>query len=268
MFFVSSFCFGQSKITSERENHLPSYKAILRSGDYEVETYEIHIYKNGSKYYADNVSPLYFYGKRTDGIWHVELNNKQLGLCETFLKEAKSKHPKCPDEELASGVWELFVIVGTDTRIVTDPCEWKGPNFHSLQKTIFAAKLIEFENKKAEAVNELNRKLKGKWCFDPLKEEPKQDEYIVLTKANNNNCECYIQFEENYICKSSSKKGLNLSSAVEYKLFLNKSILIRVEHAILPDKDGIYHLIGDEARFRLDSISDKVLTVQYTKYMQ
>ena len=126
---------------------VPSFKIVLYSGDEAIQKFEIRVYKKANKFFAENISPYFYYGKQTDSVWTVELDQFKISNCNKFLTKAKSLPKECP--KLSSSIKDYTITIGQDTLKIRGDCEWDSLDFFSLRQLLFKEKFEELELKKS-----------------------------------------------------------------------------------------------------------------------
>ena len=205
---------------------LTPFNVVLYSGDEAIQKFEIKVYKTDDKFYADNLSPYFYFGKQTDSVWTVELDQFKISKCNEFLSKAKSLPKECP--ERSTSIKEYTVTFANDTIKIKGDCEWDSLDFFSLRQLLFKDKFEQLELKKSNLINDLNKKVIGKWYFKPLVTELKRDEYFVLTKNNDFNSECSWIFGNEYSFNSSCNKVLAFTYSDKYEWQVDGDIYFKI----------------------------------------
>jgi len=256
--FILTNCGNKS---GSSKDTVPPFTVILYSGDEEVRKSEIRIYEESGKFYAENVSPYFYYGTQTDSVWKVELDQNKISTCNKFLNKAKSLPKRCP--ERSTSIEDYTIIVQKDTIKINGNCEWDNLDLFSLRKSLFNEKFTELDLKKTNLINGLNSKLIGKWYFKPLKLEPKRDDSLVLTKTNNLNSECSWEFGKDNYFKSSCNKIFDFTYSDTYGWRVDGNIFFEIQTGLITNKNGITSVGNSNALFTLDKLTDKELRLKF-----
>jgi hypothetical protein len=233
----------------------------LYSGDESIQKFEIKVYSKADKYYADNISPYFYFGKQTDSVWTVELDQFKIAKCNQFLSKAKLIPKECP--KLSTSIEHYIITFAKDTIKIRGECDWDSLDFFSLQRLLFKDKFEQLELKKLNIVNNLNKKLIGKWYFKPLKKELKKDDYFILTKTNDFNSECSWEFGNQLSFKSSCNKVFNLMYSDKYGWQVNGDIYFEIRGGIITHKDGSMTVGNYGAIFTLEELTDNELKLKF-----
>lgn len=252
---------GSQSISGSTNCSLIPFTIVYSAGGEGKVRCEIRVYKKADKFYADNITPFFYYGRRTDGKWTVELDKAKIETCNRFLEKAK-KLPKGSSFQSRSDE-EYTISCSFETLYISGDYEWDGLDFYSLRKILFKEKFAELEVKKSNSLNNLNRKLKGRWYIKPMTSKPKWGDIFILTKTDIYKSGCFWDFGDNYAFKSYSKKYLNVTYSKRYHLQIDKDIVFIIERDMNKDQDS-YSTIGDsETGFILESLTDKELKLMF-----
>jgi hypothetical protein len=233
----------------------------LYSGDEAIQKFEIRVYKKADKFYADNITPYFYYGMDTDSVWSVELDQSKISTCSKFLNKAKSLPKECP--ERSTSIKDYTVTFSKDTLKIKGDCEWDSLDFFSLRQLLFKDKFQALELKKSTLVNDLNKKLIGKWYFEPLKTAPKKDDYLILTKSNDFNSECSWEFGKEHTFKSSCNKIFDFTYSDKYAWQVDGDIYFKIHPGIITDKNGSMTVGNYDATFTLETITEKEIKLKF-----
>lgn len=239
----------------------PWFNIVLYSGDEAIEKFEIKVYKMADRYFAENITPYFYYGKQTESIWTVELDQFNISNCNKFLNKAKSLPKECP--QLSTSIKDYTITIEQDTLKIRGECEWDSLDFFTLRQLLFKDKFAELELKKSNLIIDLNRKLIGKWYFKPLNAELKRDDYFILTKTNDFNSECSWEFGKEYSFKSSCNNIFDFSYSNKYEWQVDGDIYFKIEPGIITDKNGIMTVGNYDATFTLEKLMDNELKLKF-----
>jgi len=240
---------------------LTPFNIILYSGDEAIQKFEIKVYSKADKYFADNISPFFYFGKKTDSVWTVELDQFKVSQCNKFLRKAKSLPKECP--ERSSSIKDFTITFAKDTIKIRGDCDWDSLDFFSLRQLLFKDKFDELELKKSNLINGLNKKVIGKWYFKTLKTEPKRDDYFVLTKTNDFNSECSWEFGKENSFKSSCNKVFDFTYSDKYEWQVDGDIYFKIQPGIITDKNGSMTLGNYDATFILEALTENELKLKF-----
>lgn len=240
---------------------LTQFNILLYSGDEAIEKFEIKVYCKGDKYFADNISPYFYFGKQTDSVWTVELDQFKVSQCNKFLSKAKSLPKECT--ERSSSIKDYTITFAKDTIKIRGDCDWDSLDFFSLRQLLFKDKFEELELKKSNLINGLNKKVIGKWYFKPLIAEPKRDDYFVLTKTNDFNSECIWEFGKEHSFKSSCNKVFDFTYSDKYEWQVDGDIYFKIQPGIITDKNGSMTVGNYDATFTLEALTENELKLKF-----
>jgi hypothetical protein len=240
---------------------LTPFNVLLYSGDEAVQKFEIRVYSKADKYYADNISPYFYFGKQTESVWTVELDQLKLSICNKFLNKAKSLPNECPVQ--STSIKDYTITYAKDTIKIKGDCEWDSLDFFSLRHLLFKDKFEELELKKSKLIDDLNRKVIGKWYFKPLKTEPKGDDDFILTKTNDFNSECNWEFGNEQSFKSSCNKIFDFTYSDKYEWQVDGNIYFKIQPGIITGKNGSMIVGNYDATFTLESLTDNELKLKF-----
>lgn len=240
---------------------LTPFNIVLYSGDEAIEKFEIKVYKKDDKFYADNITPYFYFGKQTDSVWTVELDQFKVLKCNKFLSKAKSLPKECP--ERSTSIKDYTITFANDTIKIRGDCDWDSLDFFSLRQLLFKDKFEELELKKSNLINDLNKKIIGKWYFKPLKTDLKRDDYFVLTKTNDFNSECRWVFGKEHSFKSSCNKILDFTYSDKYEWQVDGDIYFKIQPGIITDKNGSMTVGNYDATFTLEALAENELKLKF-----
>jgi hypothetical protein len=253
--------FSRQIYSTGNTDTLTTFHLIHYSGDEAVKRYEMRIFKQSNKYYAEYISPLFYVGTRIDTGWKVELGNEKIQECIKFLSIAKNLPHEC--EEISSSVEDYEIMFTNDTLKIKGDCNWTGLDFFGLTQILFKDRLLELEMARKRAINSLNTKIAGKWYFSPLSKRPKMDDYIILTRANSFQSNCFWEFGDNNNFKSSCNEFLDLTHSVKYEWHLEEHFYLVIQGGVVTDKYGTTTVTNYGAIFILDSLGDNKLLLKF-----
>jgi hypothetical protein len=264
---ILSFANCKTKSSDNKNSLVPvgdtltPFNIVVYSGDEAIEKFEINVYKKADKFYADNITPYYYYGKQTDSIWTIELDQFKISTCNKFLNKAKSLPKECP--EFSSSIKDYTIALINDTIKIKGDCNWDSLDFFSLRQLLFKDKFQELESKKTNLINDLNNKIIGKWYFKPLSLPPNRGEYFILTRNNDLNSECYWEFGNEYLFKSSFNKYFGFKYSDKYKWQVDGDVYLTIQPGIITDKDGSMTVGNDGATFILDKLMTNEIRLKF-----
>lgn len=240
---------------------LSPFDVIVYHGDEAVEKLEINVYIRDNKFYADNVFPTYSINGSKSIVWTVELDNYKILNCIKFIQKAKALPKECPNN--STSITEYIISFSNDTVKINGNCQWDTLDFFQLRKILFKENYAEEAQKKVNQINNLNKKLFGKWYYKPLTSEPKRGEYLILTKTNEFNSECFWEFGNEYLFKSSCNKFLDLTYSDKYEWQVDEDIYFKIQPGIIKDINGSMTVGNYDATFILDTLTDNELKLKF-----
>ncbi len=270
LIFISTFFFLVMCITKSTGNKRQSittahslipFNVVYYDGDDGIEKYEINIYKKEDKFYADNISPYTYYGRKTDSIWTVELDSIKIAACRKFLVTAKSQLAPCVNDY--SGIHEFTIKFKTDIPTIKRnhpcPCE----DFFDFREALFKEKFEENVLRIKNIKYELSKKLAGRWYMQRYQKKLQENDFIILTKNNESNSLCYWEFGvENYF-KSNCNQIVDFTYYNEFIILpFWRDISIQISYAPKEDNDARNNIPSQSARLRFDSVNNNYLRVQ------
>ncbi len=242
---------------------LPHFRLVYSFGDEGTDKYEINIYKKGGKYYADNISPVFYVGSRSTGAWSAELNAGKIAACLTFLGRMRSQPEECP--EVSTSIKDYLVTTGTETIHVRGDCDWDGMDFFDLRSALFTEKFADLDARRLALGDSLSRKLTGKWYFAPIKTKFKAGEYFTLSRAPGPGLSCTWQFGVNSSFKSSCNDVLNLEYSTRYVLNLDGNNYFEIQGGATTDANGNTTIRNFGAAFTIESVNESELKLKFLR---
>jgi|GEM_PF-6748275 len=240
---------------------LTPFNVVLYTCGEVNQRHELNIYTQDNKYYADNVSPYYYIGKRTDSVWTVELDQFRISTCNKFLDKIRSLPKECP--VLSTCITRHIITSASDTIIIRGDCNSDSLDFFAFRQIIFQDKFNELELKKSNLIDNLNRSILGTWYYKPFKSSPKHGDYLVLTKANDFVSKCSWEFGTEHSFRSSCNEVLDFTYTEKYAWHTWKDIYLVIQGGIITYKDSSMAVGNDDATFTLEAITDHELRLKY-----
>ena len=109
--------------------------------------------------------------------------------------------------------------MNNDTIDIDGDCDWNNLDFHFLDQKLFGEIHQAIDNKKKLFIDELNKKLHGKWYAEQTQNSLKRDDTITFSR--NKISDCYWEFGNNYSLTGSYNKALNYKNLKSYKVQQN-----------------------------------------------
>lgn len=224
-------------------------------------TYQMKVYKKGNNaYYAENIRPFHYYGYKTDSIWSTKLNKQQISTLKKFLLIAKRLNENCQN---SNSIPEYQIITDKDTLKITSDCDWNNLDYFSLQENLFKTKFNDLKKKRKAIIDSLDKKITGKWYYEPLKEKPKKGDCIKLTKVKQNQSDCYWEFSKNYF-KSSCNNVMNFTYTKDYEWNVDGQINLNISPGLIIAKDGSMTIGNYNQEFILKFLNDNELELEFS----
>jgi len=237
------------------------FKIEYYAGCEDIVRYEIRVYRKEDKIFADNITPFFYYGRQTDSVWTVELNQEKMEICKKFLEKAKMPPKK---SQMQSSLNQVYIITSADESFrVYDDCEWDGLDFYSVRDTLFKEKLADLELKRSNLINDLNNKIKGRWYLKSKTSNLKRGDFLILTKNDDNQTSYFWDFGDNNSFRSSGNEYLNVAYSKKYKWQINGDILFTIELGMMTNKNGDSIIGNSDAAFILDLLTDNELKIKF-----
>jgi len=246
----------------EPNNKLPAFNLTYISGCNAITRSKISIYYKDDKYFADHTSPTYFDGNNTDSLWTIELNTKQIDACIKFLDNAKSLPRKC--DQFSSSENHHIIIINKDTIDINGDCDWNNLDFQFLDQQLFKTKHSEIEEKKKIFLENLDKKLTGKWFLQPSNKDLKRDDILTFSRSKITNN--FIVFGDKNILTGNCIDLLKMKNLKRYKTELsdgwNETVINLDWGKVTLEKEyNIWYEFG--ATFTLESITQDELKVNF-----
>jgi hypothetical protein len=253
--------FLSCKTTVNGQDKLPSFTVWYIHGDNSVRTNEIKVYIKDEKYYADNIMPVFYYGNQTDSVWTTELDQAKKIACHRFISKAKKLPRECPPRCVC--VEDYYIVFSDDTIRISGGCNWGNLDFLGFRGKLFKEHFVDLEVKRENLINDLNKKLMGKWYFAPLNSPLIRGDTLELTKINDNKPNNFWEFSKHNAFSCSKDDFLSLQYSKEYLWGVSEGdITLNIQLGLHKDESGIPNL-SDGAHFFLDKIDDNKLTLKF-----
>lgn len=251
----------QAPIANKTDTLTP-FHLIFYYGDERVQRFEINVYKKLDKYYADNISPLFYVGNHVDSTWSIILDKNKIMTCIKFIKKARSLGRICKNN--SSSVIEYEIASAKDTIRITGNCDWNGLDFFALREILFRDRILNNKLENESEIRHLNSKLIGKWYFIPLVKELKNGASFNMTKTNNSKMNCFWEFGNGYSFRSTCNDILDFTNTKKYEWHLEEgNIYLIIREGAVKDKNGNTSIENDGATFKLDSIIEGELKLLF-----
>lgn len=260
--FIAPKSLDIKTYSTNTTDSLVPFHLILYSGDEYVEQYEMNIYKKSNKYYADNISPSFYVGKKSDSVWTVELDSNKIVTCIKFINKAKLLPKEC--ESVSTSIKDYTIAFAYDTIKIRGDCDWDGLDFFKFRKILFQDKFSDLELRRKTNIENLNAQLTGRWYFKPLTTSLKRDDYFTLTRIHNSPSDCYWEFRDTDSFKNSCNTMLDFTYSNLYKWKIDGGdILLIIEGGFITDKKGNISVANYGSTFILDTLNDKKLKLKF-----
>ncbi|MCC7027925.1 MAG: hypothetical protein IT265_13260 [Saprospiraceae bacterium] len=222
--------------------------------------YEIKIYKLGNNFFADNISPLYYYGTKTDSVWTVKLTKEKKKICENFIKKAKSLPKECP--QISTVIENYTIVLPHDTIIIDGECDWNKVGFYNLLNKLFAEKFKELSNKRKQLEKELNSKIYGRWNVHNLHSEQKRDDIIILSRVND--LKCNWEFGNDFLFRSYCNDIFDMSKSEDYLWNIDQgTIYLIIQGGFNKDQDGYISVANYGGTFIVENIDENYIQLKF-----
>jgi hypothetical protein len=234
---------------------------LLYTGDDPAEKHEINIYSRGGKYFADNLAPFYYAGKKTDGVWTTELSRSKIAACHRFMDKARKAPAECPDISNSSKNYQI--TYGTESIHIEGDCDWGDMGYFDLRSVLFGDKFAKLDTVRLLMSDSVSKLLTGKWYFRPLKTKLRKGVLFVLSRETDRHRSCFWEFGKNSYFKSSCNDALNLTYSNKYVLSFDGDTYFEVQGGATRDKNGNLTIRNFGAMFTIESIDSEYLKIRY-----
>lgn len=244
------------------QNNIPDslvpFHVIYYCGDEAIVRYDLDIFMKGGEYYAEN--PSIVYKNKSYGKWITKMNSKKIKACIDFLYAAKHAEKDCLNESSLSE--DYYVIIGNDTTKIFDAgCKWDSMTFFRLNSILFKKQFDEQAIKIDEQIKMLQKQLTGRWYYSMTK-PLKQNDKLVLTKANTNKSKCYWDIGNKGSFKSNCNAIMNYEKSVSCEILLQNNTLFIINPGVNYGQDGTT-IANQGATFELLKNDNKTMVLKY-----
>jgi hypothetical protein len=258
---LSLLALPVSVIAAPAGDTLTPFKITYTSGEEGTGKSDIYIYKQNNKYYARNIAPFFYIGTKTDSIWVSELSQDKIQTCIELLNRAKNLPEECP--ETSSATKEYQITYADNTIKIRGDCDWEDLDFINFRSQIFYEKFAILEAKRLALIDSINKQLRGKWHFMPIKNMFSKGDMLLLRKTANAYYSCAWQMGESNTFSSNCNDVLNLSYSIRYLLNVDGDIYIEIQGGSTIEKNGSMKVRNFGATFTIESISSEELRLKY-----
>ncbi|WP_314509571.1 hypothetical protein [Xanthocytophaga agilis] len=194
-----------------------SFQSTFLVGDEDVIRHKLRVYCKDRQTWADKLLPNYYYGDRTDSVWHVKLNHKQIKLCNDFLQKARSLPQQCEQHF----TFFTSVITPTDTLIIQGECEWGKLGYHRVEHELFKQSFKRLKRNRDALEDQLTSTLNGRWYITVLSDTG-ADRLILHRLPSGSNKYCSWNFSSKYSFKSDCSTILPMPFSKKYRLDIDE----------------------------------------------
>jgi hypothetical protein len=236
---------------------------VLNTGEDPVEKHEMKIYQRGNKYYADNLAPFNYAGKKTDGVWTTELSRSKIAACLRFIDRARKVSDECPD--VSNSAKNYLITYGNETINSLGDCDWGDMGYFDLRSVLFGDRFAKLDTTRLLMSDSVSKLLTGRWYFKPLKTPLRKGVLFVLSRETDKHRNCYWEFGKNSYFKSSCNDELNLTYSNKYVLSFDGDTYFEVQGGATRDKNGNLTIRNFGAMFTIESIDSAYLKIRYMR---
>lgn len=245
---------SESKIETAYKNKYTIIDSILPAeicvchGDEGIRCFSLRIYKEGEKYYAENLYPIVYIGVKPKELWKAELSNAQVNLCLNYINHGmriKNHHfiDSTEDSKHSTAVSDYYFVLRKDSIRIEGQTYYDSLNYSKLQENLFSKNYKDLEDKKIDLAKNIEPKLNGLWQVNILHKETQSIDTIILNRySSNNKSKKYWFFGKDNTFYSTTNETINLKFSKKYKLeFYEEDMSIKIEEGYSKDSLGKSH---------------------------
>jgi hypothetical protein len=249
-----------------KKSELKNIDILFQTGCYTRIDYSISIMTENGHLIAKKTRPNYYYGTKTDSIWKVKIDKKQLEIINAFIQRAKELNGVCPIR--STSVDDYKIIIHNDTTYsIHGNCDWGGLDYFSLERLLFNEHFNDLEKKRNVLKDSVNKVLVGQWIVDGLHKELKQSDSITLSRTNYFKKDMIVwSFGDSLKFRSLENKIFDLKLSNSYNLIVNDgSVDLEISSGASTDKNGNMTIENYGAYFSIMEMNADKIILKYWK---
>jgi hypothetical protein len=251
----------------DNKSLLPNIKIEFQSGCTAVKYYSILINNKNGQLVARKIAPNYYYGDKTDSIWEVVLDKKNISVIKKFIQKAKELNGKCPIKTTSINDY-LITINNKPTYKIKGNCDWEDLDYKSIEKLIFKRNYEILEKKRITLKDSIIDELKGHWILNGFHEGLKKFDLLSLcriTKLSDVAPNTIVwTFSDSLKFKSLNNRILDLTYSKDFVIGVEDgSVSLNIGYGDSVDKDGILTMANEGVHLRIKKITKETIILGY-----